>query len=69
LSAAKASTYVFKLMAGHLHTMKTLCTIKGDAPQPEMNIPTVKQDTIALSLNAIIFFGPDSTSTPPAVNE
>jgi|LauGreDrversion4_2_1035121.scaffolds.fasta_scaffold1062513_1 hypothetical protein len=56
-------------MAGHLHTMKTLCTIKGDAPQPEMNIPTVKQDTIALSLNAIIFFGPDSTSTPPAVNE
>ena len=60
---------MFKLIAGHLQTIKTLCTIKGDAPLPEMNIPTVKQETIALSLNAIIFLGPDSTSTPPAVNE
>lgn len=49
--------------------MKTLWTIKGAAPQPEINIPTVRQDTIALSLNAIIFLGPDSTRTPPAVNE
>jgi len=69
LSAANASTYVFKLTAGHLHTIKTLCTIKGAAPLPEINIPTVRQDTIALSLNATIFLGPDSTSTPPAVNE
>lgn len=60
---------MFKLTAGHLHTIKTLCTIKGEAPLPEINMPTVRQDTIALSLNAIIFFGPDSTSTPPAVKE